>query len=158
VSNLQRHRLSHYFGGHPLNLRHVVVKNGLLAAIIPFDGYASPILFSDGALIIIISIPPNAVADLNLSGLVTGHKARPTIPRYFFLPPHSSRRIREVEDETPLSSRSRKGTQGLRLRLLPTRPSMAVQHEQMSSALPPRTDVGLAWPQNIKRIESYGIR
>jgi hypothetical protein len=30
---------------HPLNLRHVVVKNGLLAAIIPFDGHACPILF-----------------------------------------------------------------------------------------------------------------
>jgi hypothetical protein len=35
----------------PINLHHVVVKNGLLAAIIPFDRDASPILFSDGALI-----------------------------------------------------------------------------------------------------------
>jgi hypothetical protein len=30
---------------HPLNLRHIVVKKGLVAAIIPFDGYAHPILF-----------------------------------------------------------------------------------------------------------------
>ena len=73
MSNLQRHRLSHYFGGHPLNLRHVVVKNGLLAAIIPFDGYARPILFSYDALIILIVLPANAVADLKLSGMVAGH-------------------------------------------------------------------------------------
>jgi hypothetical protein len=33
------------------------VKNGLLAAIIPFDGDASPICFSDGALIVFVSIP-----------------------------------------------------------------------------------------------------
>ena len=49
---------------YPLNLCHVVVKDGLLAAIIPFDGHASPILFNDGALIISISIPANAVADI----------------------------------------------------------------------------------------------
>jgi hypothetical protein len=49
---------------HPLNLRHVVVKNCLLAAIVPFDGYASPILFSDGALIGLIVAPPNTVADV----------------------------------------------------------------------------------------------
>jgi hypothetical protein len=64
---------SHYFRRHPLNLRHIVVKNGLLAAIIPFDCYARPILFSDGALIISISVPANAVADVKLSGLVAGH-------------------------------------------------------------------------------------
>jgi len=29
-------------------LRHVVVKNGLLAAIISFNGYARPVLFDDG--------------------------------------------------------------------------------------------------------------
>ena len=33
------------------NLRHIVVKDGLLDAIIPFDGYARPVLFDDGALI-----------------------------------------------------------------------------------------------------------
>ena len=32
---------------HHRDLTHVVMKNGLLAAIIPFDGYARPILFSD---------------------------------------------------------------------------------------------------------------
>jgi hypothetical protein len=47
---------------HPLNLHHVVVQNGLLAAIVPFDGHASPILFSDDAQIILIRIPANAVA------------------------------------------------------------------------------------------------
>jgi hypothetical protein len=56
-----------------LNLRHVVMKNGLLAAIIPFDGYARPILFSDGAPIILISIPANAVADFEGSGLIASH-------------------------------------------------------------------------------------
>ena len=58
---------------HPLNLRHIVVKNGLLATIIPFDSYARPILFSDGALIIWISIPADAVADSEGSGLVARH-------------------------------------------------------------------------------------
>jgi hypothetical protein len=48
-------------------------KQGFLAVILPFDGYARPILFSDGALIIDISIPANAVADCESSGLVTGH-------------------------------------------------------------------------------------
>jgi hypothetical protein len=55
---------------HPLNLRHIVVKNGLLATIIPFDSYTRPIPFSDGALIIWISIPADAVADSEGSGLV----------------------------------------------------------------------------------------
>jgi hypothetical protein len=40
------------------------MKNGLLAAIIPFDGDASPIGFGDGALIFFVSIPANTVADL----------------------------------------------------------------------------------------------
>ena len=62
--------------GHPLNLRHIVMKNGLLAAIIPFDGYARPILFSDGALILLIILPANAVADSEGSGLVAGHLTR----------------------------------------------------------------------------------
>jgi hypothetical protein len=45
-------------------LRHIVVKNGLFAAIIPFDGYARPILFSDCALIVPVTVPANAVADV----------------------------------------------------------------------------------------------
>jgi hypothetical protein len=43
------------------NLRHIVVKNGLLHAIIPLDGYARPVLFDDGALIDLIVLPANAV-------------------------------------------------------------------------------------------------
>jgi hypothetical protein len=64
---------SRYFRRHPLNLRHVVVMNGLLTAVIPFDGYARPILFSDGALIGSIVLPANTVADVKLSGLFAGH-------------------------------------------------------------------------------------
>jgi hypothetical protein len=66
-------RTSHYFGRHTLNSCHVVVKNGLLAANIPFEGYARPILFSDGALIGLIVLPANAVADVEKSRLVAGH-------------------------------------------------------------------------------------
>ena len=64
---------SHYLIWHPLNSRHIVVKNGLLAATIPFDGYARPILFNDGALIGWIVLPANAVERLEKSGLVAGH-------------------------------------------------------------------------------------
>src|SRR5258708_36757779 len=64
---------SHQFLRHTLNSRHVVVKNGLLAATIPFDGYARPILFNDGALIGLIVLPANAVERLEKSGLVASH-------------------------------------------------------------------------------------
>ena len=67
---------------HPLYGCHIVVQNGLLAAIIPFDGYARPILFSDGALITQISNSKNTVADIEQSGLVTGH----FFVRLFFIP------------------------------------------------------------------------
>ena len=50
------------------------MKNGLLAAIIPFDGQSGPIRFTDGALIIFITIPANAVADFKFSGLIAGHR------------------------------------------------------------------------------------
>jgi hypothetical protein len=59
-----------------LNLSHIVVKNGLLAAIIPLNGYASPILFSDRALIGGRLAPTNAVASFEKSGLVAGHLNR----------------------------------------------------------------------------------
>jgi len=49
------------------------VKNDLLAATIPIDGYARPILFNDGALIGLIVLPANAVERLEKSGLVAGH-------------------------------------------------------------------------------------
>jgi hypothetical protein len=54
---------SHYFRRRPLNQNHVVVKNGLLAAIVPFDDQARPIFFSDGALIVYIIVPANPVAN-----------------------------------------------------------------------------------------------
>jgi hypothetical protein len=49
------------------------VKNGLITATIPLDGYTSPVLFSDGALIFSISLPANAVADREVSRLFAGH-------------------------------------------------------------------------------------
>ena len=58
---------------HPLNSRHVIMQNLLLAATIPLDGYARPILFNDGALIGLIVLPANAVERLEKSGLVAGH-------------------------------------------------------------------------------------
>jgi hypothetical protein len=64
---------SHHFIRHLLNLRHVVVVNGLLTAVIPFDGYARPIRFSDGALVGSIVLPANTVADFEGSGFVAGH-------------------------------------------------------------------------------------
>jgi hypothetical protein len=61
---------------HSLNLSHVVVKNGLLATAIPFDGYARPIRFSDGATVGLIVSPAHAVSYFEKSGLVAGHYAR----------------------------------------------------------------------------------
>jgi hypothetical protein len=60
---------------HPLKLYHVVMHNGLHAAIIPLDGNARPIRFSDSALIDLIVFPANAVADFQESGLFAGHWA-----------------------------------------------------------------------------------
>jgi len=48
-------------------------SDAALAATIPFDGYARPILFNDGALIGWIVLPANAVERLEKSGLVAGH-------------------------------------------------------------------------------------
>ena len=53
------------------------MHHGLLASTIPFDGYARPILFRDGALIGLVVLPGNLVADFQESGLFAGH---------FFLP------------------------------------------------------------------------
>ena len=60
---------------HSLNLRHVVVENGLLAAIIPPDGNARPIRFDDDTKIILVRIPADAVVDLERSRLSAGHVA-----------------------------------------------------------------------------------
>jgi hypothetical protein len=39
------------------------MQNGLLAAIVPLDGHASPIRFSDGATVDLIVSPVNAVTN-----------------------------------------------------------------------------------------------
>jgi hypothetical protein len=41
---------------------HVIMQNGLLTAIVPFDGYACPIRFGYGATVGLIVSPANAVA------------------------------------------------------------------------------------------------
>jgi hypothetical protein len=46
----------------PAQLGHVVVKNDLQAATIPFDGYARPILFSDQ---LTTSDPPHSGTQLH---------------------------------------------------------------------------------------------
>jgi hypothetical protein len=43
------------------------VKNGLLAAIIPFDGYARPVLFRDGATVGFVVLPTYPVTDAEFS-------------------------------------------------------------------------------------------
>jgi hypothetical protein len=68
---------------HSLNLRHVVVKNSLHAAIIPFDRYACPIRFGDGAKIVCRGSPANAFANGEQSGLIAVH-------RFVFLQPHAN--------------------------------------------------------------------
>ena len=52
---------------HALNLRHVVMQNGLLATIIPFYDHASPTRFGDDALIGLIFLPADFVADFQQS-------------------------------------------------------------------------------------------
>lgn len=66
-TSLRADRPSHQFNRHPLNLRHVVVKNGLNAAIIPSDGYARPIRFRDGTKVGCCGSPTNAFADAECS-------------------------------------------------------------------------------------------
>jgi hypothetical protein len=64
---------SHQFIRQPFNRSHVIVKDGLLASIIPFDGNARPIPLSDGAKIGRRGSPANTVAHCECSGLVAGH-------------------------------------------------------------------------------------
>jgi hypothetical protein len=52
---------------------HVVMRNGLVVTIVPFESYAGPVLFSDGRLIILVFAPANASAYLESSGLFAGH-------------------------------------------------------------------------------------
>jgi len=49
------------------------VLNGLLAAVIPLYDQTGPIRFGDRALVGLIALPANAVADFEESGLFAGH-------------------------------------------------------------------------------------
>jgi hypothetical protein len=55
------------------NHLHVIMQHGLLVAIVPLESYARPILFRDGALIVLVFAPANASADLESSGLIASH-------------------------------------------------------------------------------------
>jgi hypothetical protein len=55
------------------NHLHVIMQHGLPVAIVPLESYARPILFRDGALIVLVFAPANASADLEYSGLIAGH-------------------------------------------------------------------------------------
>jgi len=55
------------------NHLHVIMQHGLLVAIVPLESYAGPILFRDGALIVLVFAPVHASADLESSGLIAGH-------------------------------------------------------------------------------------
>jgi hypothetical protein len=74
------------------------MQNLLLAATIPFDCYARPILFSDGALIGLIVLPANAVADIKKSGLVAGHLCTPYSNYDHHLRPGEIVRFDQAED------------------------------------------------------------
>jgi hypothetical protein len=64
---------SYQIPNHPFNLTHVVMRNSLFGAIVPFNRYASPIRFCDCALIASVVLPTNRVADFEGSGLAAGH-------------------------------------------------------------------------------------
>ena len=55
------------------NHLHVIMQHGLPVAIVPLESYARPILFRDGALIVLVFAPANASADFEYSGLIAGH-------------------------------------------------------------------------------------
>jgi hypothetical protein len=57
----------------PRNLPHIVVQDGLFAAIIPSDGDTRPTRFRDGALVGSVFLPENAVADFKFSGFFACH-------------------------------------------------------------------------------------
>jgi len=60
------------------NPSHLVVARKTLMAVVPIYGDVSRMSRSDGALIIFISVPENAVADVEESRLVTGHLSNTT--------------------------------------------------------------------------------
>jgi hypothetical protein len=59
---------------HRANLRHVVVKNFLLTAIVPFDGQPRPTRFGDRAPVSLVVLPANLITDFEQSGLFAGHR------------------------------------------------------------------------------------
>ena len=57
----------------PRHQRHIVVENGLLVAIIPFDGHARPIDLGNRAEMFMVCLPANAITSLQLSRLFARH-------------------------------------------------------------------------------------
>ena len=53
--------------------RHIVVQDGLLAPIVPFDGDPGPVLFGNSAKVVVVVAPADAGADVEQSGLGAGH-------------------------------------------------------------------------------------
>jgi hypothetical protein len=49
------------------------VQDGLLAPVVPFDGDPRPVLFGDGAEVVVVVAPADAGADVEQSGLGAGH-------------------------------------------------------------------------------------
>jgi hypothetical protein len=52
---------------------HIVMRNGLVVTIVPFESYGGPVLLGDGTLIVLVFAPVNASAYFESSGLITGH-------------------------------------------------------------------------------------
>jgi hypothetical protein len=66
-------RSSNQIHRHALHRSHVIMQNGLLTAIVPFDGYARPIRFSDSAKVSRSEPPANAVIDPEKPRLIASH-------------------------------------------------------------------------------------
>ena len=69
------------------------MQNGLLLAIVPFEGHAGPIRCLDRALIVLVLAPVDAIANLQLSGFVSGH----VFTRLFFRPVGTRAGVATVE-------------------------------------------------------------
>jgi hypothetical protein len=61
------------YSRRPLNLPHIIMQDGLFAAIVPPDGDTSPIHLCDCASVGLVILPANAVAGLQSSGLCADH-------------------------------------------------------------------------------------
>ena len=62
---------------HPFNLRHVVVLNRRVVAVIPVNRNLAPRCSNNRTKIVRRGAPAKAVADFQESGLVAGHRIRP---------------------------------------------------------------------------------